>query len=502
VETLTLLRIDKNGKHVWSKNYSLNGECAYGGGMTLTRDSGYVVASLITNYNSPSGIPNGDMLLFKTDSAGNLKWVKTYGSKIANEYSNAVVEAKGSVIYAAGSYNPHASSIYHFNLIKIDSLGNRIWDNSYGNDTLGYCYPNGILMSKNKTNVYLYGDYYEDVSNSFLSYRGGLELLKVNPNGNAIFNTRYSAVDTNFQISTANSQMSNSGNAMYTTFLSSYYSMNTYFNDFGILKTDTNGVVLKCVRLSLPDSVHSLSPSAFVIDRYNQLHVFFMGYLDSTYTYYNFVTTLDSNLNYIKTSQYPSNSIYLNFLLASGNKITGAGYSFLLSAGLAIAKFLPHEDIACLPPQPKNFTIENFPIITSTDNGVMAVFGDSTGLVIVSPANLSDSVICTQYIVYPPGSSNTIEEQFFIPNIFTPNNDGVNDLFLTKFEGFYEVHFDIYNRWGQKLFTSSDNTTFWNGNDYQNQMCPDGTYYYVFTGKYLSSGNERKEKGFLTLLRN
>ncbi|MBL7934112.1 MAG: gliding motility-associated C-terminal domain-containing protein, partial [Bacteroidia bacterium] len=93
----------------------------------------------------------------------------------------------------------------------------------------------------------------------------------------------------------------------------------------------------------------------------------------------------------------------------------------------------------------------------------------------------------------------TDEFGVYIPNSFTPNNDGLNDEFIIFGTGITNTSMQIFNRWGQLLFSSEDYTQGWNGL-YKGQLCEGGTYTYVF--KY--TGLNRKKyikKGGVTLIR-
>jgi gliding motility-associated-like protein len=82
----------------------------------------------------------------------------------------------------------------------------------------------------------------------------------------------------------------------------------------------------------------------------------------------------------------------------------------------------------------------------------------------------------------------------FIPNTFTPNNDGKNDMFLVYGENISEVSMEIYDRWGMKLFESHDPYIGWDGR-YRGEICQVGTYTYIirYTGldrkKYMRNGH-------------
>ena len=94
-----------------------------------------------------------------------------------------------------------------------------------------------------------------------------------------------------------------------------------------------------------------------------------------------------------------------------------------------------------------------------------------------------------------------------LPNVFTPNGDGKNDLFtpLATFRFIQSININIYNRWGQIVYHTTDPYINWNGNvDNSGGACPDGTYYYI------GSVNEIRVtgvvsvplKGFIQLIRN
>lgn len=81
-----------------------------------------------------------------------------------------------------------------------------------------------------------------------------------------------------------------------------------------------------------------------------------------------------------------------------------------------------------------------------------------------------------------------------LPNTFTPNNDGMNDLFF--FPGLDEgSSYQIYDRWGKKIY-EGDNNNSWDGKTKNGLNCNDGVYYYI---TYMK-GSETN-KGFIQLLR-
>src|SRR5690606_28432754 len=67
-------------------------------------------------------------------------------------------------------------------------------------------------------------------------------------------------------------------------------------------------------------------------------------------------------------------------------------------------------------------------------------------------------------------------EYIYFPNSFTPNNDGLNEVFGPKSSGiFLKYEFHVYNRWGQKVFMTKNSNEGWNGR-YQGKEQPTGVY--------------------------
>ncbi|MBR9922786.1 MAG: gliding motility-associated C-terminal domain-containing protein [Bacteroidetes bacterium] len=67
-----------------------------------------------------------------------------------------------------------------------------------------------------------------------------------------------------------------------------------------------------------------------------------------------------------------------------------------------------------------------------------------------------------------------------LPNTFTPNGDGANDLFVPYPYCFVDrVEFQVFNRWGELVFTTEDPDLNWDGRNLRGNELPDGTYYYV-----------------------
>ena len=92
-------------------------------------------------------------------------------------------------------------------------------------------------------------------------------------------------------------------------------------------------------------------------------------------------------------------------------------------------------------------------------------------------------------------------ESFYIPNAFTPNNDGKNDVLFFHGTPVQNFKAEIYNRWGQLIYASEDPDKGWNGKDIRSGVeVPDGVYVYKLTFKDINSNNQLK-KGIVSLIR-
>jgi gliding motility-associated-like protein len=87
----------------------------------------------------------------------------------------------------------------------------------------------------------------------------------------------------------------------------------------------------------------------------------------------------------------------------------------------------------------------------------------------------------------------------YIPNAFTPNGDGVNDVWMVFGTGIKDIKVLVFDRWGEKVFESNDQSIGWDGS-YRGQLETPGVYPYVVQIVYLSGESESRQ-GSLTLIR-
>jgi len=91
--------------------------------------------------------------------------------------------------------------------------------------------------------------------------------------------------------------------------------------------------------------------------------------------------------------------------------------------------------------------------------------------------------------------SDTLDtSSIIIPNVFSPNGDGIHDLFKPT-GNFTELNVKVYNRYGELIYTSHQLNEGWNGRTTAGAICSSGTYFYIIETE------SETFTGSLTLLR-
>lgn len=87
----------------------------------------------------------------------------------------------------------------------------------------------------------------------------------------------------------------------------------------------------------------------------------------------------------------------------------------------------------------------------------------------------------------------------FVPTAFTPNNDGKNDEIQVNSHVISEMEFAIFDRWGEKVFETTDQNDTWNGTYKGKTMQPQVFVYYLKATCF--NGEKFEDKGNITLIR-
>ncbi len=148
--------------------------------------------------------------------------------------------------------------------------------------------------------------------------------------------------------------------------------------------------------------------------------------------------------------------------------------------------------------------------ITFTDNSSGNIvawfwsFGDGGTSSIQNPTHIYQSLGYFNVILIVEnanGCRDTISREYFviseliIPNVFTPNGDGFNDLLVIENLEFFDNNLKIYNRWGTKIFEKENYKNDWDGDSVS-----DGTYFFILEVKLMDDSIET-HKGTISILK-
>lgn len=144
---------------------------------------------------------------------------------------------------------------------------------------------------------------------------------------------------------------------------------------------------------------------------------------------------------------------------------------------------------------------ETKPYLVRYDEDTEYVFAESGAFMVELLVSFIQGGDTIEYVMDQPFMVNISESKLEIPNAFTPNGDGVNDVFKVK-EGYQSiVSFEaaVFNRWGKKLYEWKDLDGGWDGKSGGNDV-PDGAYYLVVKARGADGRNYNKKK-VINLLR-
>ena len=253
--------------------------------------------------------------------------------------------------------------------------------------------------------------------------------------------------------------------------------------------------------LSFPDTIHisllDAPTSPVIYNNYNycrgdDLNIYTDSLQDLSYQWYGpdgFISTLYNN--WILNINSNNSGIY-TLIVTDSNGCSSNNSSIVTVYNYPIIN-LGNDTIICLDSL-NNFVLkidtiyDNYLWQDGSNNYYFNVLG--AGLYFVTVQN---GVCSTTDSIYVQVDSCLMR---IIPNIFTPNGDGINDFFIIEnIERFPNSKLEIFNRWGKLVYKSDNYKNNWDGNDLNA-----GTYYYIFYPNDLT-GKSEIQKGYFSLIR-
>lgn len=170
-----------------------------------------------------------------------------------------------------------------------------------------------------------------------------------------------------------------------------------------------------------------------------------------------------------------------------GNEIQTTGVS-VLDNDIVDGETLDPPDVILTPGSPEH------PSMTMNTDGTISVVPGTLAGTYSFPytiCKVSEPGVCHSAIA----QINVLARELSIPNIITPNGDGLNDYFeIVGYEAFERVEITIFTRWGNEVYRNYNYDNRWNGNGLS-----DDIYYYVIN--LVKNGKPEVKKGYVIIKR-
>ena len=242
--------------------------------------------------------------------------------------------------------------------------------------------------------------------------------------------------------------------------------------------------------------------------------VVFNSISTNTPTAYSWTVNPPTGVNYIFSSTQPSIGVSFSFagVFSVSLAVSNASGSFTASSVVMVninptAAFSASLTTSGFPNQ---IDLTNFS--TNATNYLWNFSETAVTSTVVSlshPYTASGAYTVTLIALNSNGCSDTSRYSFYLsdssgvtlPNFFTPNGDGVNDIFKPVARGLNSLKVNIYNRFGILVYNWDTVNGFWDGYTTSGILCDSGTYFYVLEATGFD-GKSYKLKSFLNLFRN
>lgn len=483
--SLTIIKLDSLGNYVWGDSRVIS---SYGGsvsigydpkvGITKTADGGYAAVGIsaggtIFDYNA---------FIVKYDSLGNLEWTRSLGGISSDSFRNVISTNDGNIM-AIGYTQSFGVGSQDGLMVKLDLQGNLLWSKTFGTATgenfshVSQDINNNYLVSGSKglfgsSSIFPVIYKTDSLGNLLSSYRlnkkGQFCESKFTLDGNLI-----SAGSMLPSLTQSNAFVRKSKIDGYSACGTTPYPM-TEIDITQSIMIDTSSDTALHITLEPPVSLH-LDNIPLTVDVICNVTPSYSTISDTVCDIY---ISPSGNYTWTTSGQYSdtlfeANSTNGDSIITINLVINNSTYSTII------------DSIDCLT---NTYT-------SPSGNHIWTMSGTYADTLFGANVYGCDSIITIHL-------SKNCELEIDIPNIFTPNRDGINDLFKAKVGFDVEfIHTSIYNRWGECLFDSNQINEGWNGRLTNGKEASEGTYFYIIEIKKRGDTFSSIYKGTLTLLR-
>tara|TARA_B100001250_G_C19813066_1_gene796756 strand:- start:2413 stop:3885 length:1473 start_codon:yes stop_codon:yes gene_type:complete len=182
-----LIRTNSHGDSLWTKSFGGAG-LELGADVQILEDDGFILLGSTESF----GNGGSDIWLIKTDSEGETTWTKTFGDN-SSDYGKSILKTPDDGYIIRGITESFGYGNTALVLIKIDSTGNKIWDNAFG----GNNGENGNALRETNDGGHILVCHSYVHQNSTYDVR----LIKINGNGSINWNKTFGGITHNYGFS-------------------------------------------------------------------------------------------------------------------------------------------------------------------------------------------------------------------------------------------------------------------------------------------------------------
>lgn len=261
---LWILKVDSNGDTLWTKTIGETGITEKGTDISEYDENSFIITG--SKYNPGDG--NGsEIWIVKIDTLGNLLWQKTYGTPGGSDDGVVVQKANdGSIIIGGNKYNPDNASSQEAWIIKTDSDGDSLWSRKFLDSSFIVGSP--VTVTDLNEIILLYNNYYPG--------RGDIALIKLDENGEIKWNKYIYNQYTGYSLAFNNNKLLLGGEVNSSGFL---------------FIADSSGD-------SLWSDIYSELSSCYSLLETSDLSIILLGTIDGFFTLIKLISTdLDVNFH-------------------------------------------------------------------------------------------------------------------------------------------------------------------------------------------------------------
>jgi gliding motility-associated-like protein len=506
-----LLKFDAGGNLLWQKRIGGNG-MDLGNQIVPAGDGNFLIVATsssndgeITGNKSAAGYTDG--VLMKIDPLGNVIWTRCFGGTKNEELLDA--EIIGGRIYLAGYANstdgdiPPNQKNYDVWLLAIDGNGNKVFSRIFGGAQNDVAYS----MSQGTDGTLTLAGYTTSNDGDVGTGRGSQDywIINVGSNGNLRWTRLLGGSEAEF----ANSVITDADGGYLVAGIS--YSSDGDVTgargegDYWVVKLSPAGEPVWNRTYGGSDNDHLRS-----IVYHPQLNEYYLSGDTESFSGDFSAGRGQTDFGVIKLklteiSNRDSAVCDPGLALATDTLRDVCGYDSVILTYNAVPLPNPFEG---LRNRDTIFTGETITIRAIAD-GNISWDNDPTLSCVQCNTPIASPLQTTTYTAYNNGDGCTTMDRFevvvledvkiSIPNAFTPNGDGVNDVFGVGGKTPADFKMQIYNRYGQVVFISNDRVQTWNGR-FQGQLQPNGTFVYTINYTDMRKVPQQRQ-GTLLLLR-